>query len=348
MMLKRSNPWTSRLGWLLAVGLLAGLGLSLWVDGGLAFSPGAVTGLAREGVTLQGFKSHAEFEQQCRLCHQPLRATLGELCLACHTEITAEIGSGGGLHARLENAARCQVCHSDHRGRDFNPTLAAFETFDHELARFSLAHHQENYDGTQMACTACHDPADYARVADARCLDCHAQHDAAYMQEHVSNYGEICQDCHNGGDELSSFDHSQVFPLEGRHGEIECVACHANRVFAGTPRLCVECHPEPQEHAGLFGLECEACHTTRAWSPATLREHSFPLQHGLENGEPATACVTCHPMNYSQYTCYGCHEHQQDETARKHLEEGISAAELPACLECHPDGREAEEEGDDD
>ena len=82
---------------------------------------------------LQGFRSHADFEKECRYCHQPLQATLGELCLACHTEIAGEMNNGSGIHAQLENAARCQVCHSDHHGRDFNPTLAAFDSFDHEL-----------------------------------------------------------------------------------------------------------------------------------------------------------------------------------------------------------------------
>lgn len=346
-MLKRSNPWTSKLGWALATLLLAGLGLSLWKDRGLAFSPGPVTAIQRDGVVLGGFGSHAEFEQTCRLCHQPLRATLGELCLACHTEIAAEIDTSSGLHARLENAARCQVCHSDHRGREFNPTLAAYNSFDHELARFSLVHHQQDYAGTEMACAACHDPGDYAAVADLKCQHCHAGHDPAYMQEHVTNYGAACQDCHDGVDRMSGFDHAQVFPLDGQHAEIGCAACHANRVFAGTPRLCVDCHPEPQAHAGLFGLECAACHTTSAWSPATMLEHSFPLEHGLERGQPPTACATCHPATYNEYTCYGCHEHQPAETSRKHSEEGISAAELPACVECHPGGRDAEGDEDD-
>ena len=142
---------------------------------------------------------------------------------------------------------------------------------------------------------------------------------------------------------MSSFDHAQVFPLDGKHAEIECVACHANQVFAGTPKVCAQCHAEPAVHAGLFGLVCESCHTTTAWSPATLLEHSFPLRHGLENGEPETACAVCHVTSYSEYTCYGCHEHQPAEISRKHSEEGISAVELPACLECHPGGREAEE-----
>ncbi len=335
------------MGILLTILLLAGLGFSLWQDRGLAFSPGPVTGVKQQGVTLQGFSSHADFEKTCRYCHQPLNTTLGELCLACHTEIASELTDAKGFHAQLQNAARCHLCHSDHHGRDFNPTLAALDFFDHEFARFSLAHHQENYDGTPMACSACHAQDDYGRVEDVICQDCHGAHDAAFIQKHMVDFGAACKDCHDGTDRMSGFDHALVFPLDGKHAAIECVTCHANQRFTGTPTQCVQCHAEPEIHAGLFGVECDACHTTAAWLPATLLEHSFPLRHGLEDNAPATACATCHATSYAEYTCYGCHEHQPDETARKHLEEGISAVELPACVECHPGGREAEEEGDD-
>ena len=335
------------MGILLTILLLAGLGFSLWQDRGLAFSPGPVTGVKQQGVTLQGFSSHADFEKTCRYCHQPLKTTLGELCLTCHTEIASELTDAKGFHTQLQNAARCHLCHSDHHGRDFNPTLAALEFFDHEFARFSLVHHQENYDGTPMACSDCHIQEDYGGVDDTVCQDCHGEHNAAFIQKHMVDFGAACQDCHDGVDRMSGFDHAKVFSLDGEHAELECVACHAGQRFTGTPTQCVQCHAEPEIHAGLFGLECDACHTAAAWLPATLLEHSFPLQHGLEDNDTATACATCHMTSYSEYTCYGCHEHQPDETARKHLEEGISAVELPACVECHPGGQEAEEEGDD-
>lgn len=342
LMIKRSNPLASRIGIVLTMLFLGALGFSLWKDRGLAFSPGQVTGMQQEGVMLQGFKSHADFEKECRYCHLPLEATVGDMCLRCHTKIGSEMSKGEGLHAQLKNAVRCQVCHSDHQGRDFNPTLAAVEFFDHGLARFSLVKHETNYDGTDMDCAACHSQGDYGSVADGVCQDCHAGYDPDFMQLHNENYGEECQACHDGLDRMSNFDHGQVFLLEGRHGEIECAECHAKRVFAGTPKQCVACHMEPESHAGLFGLECGACHTATAWIPATLLEHSFPLRHGLESGEPPTACATCHATSYVEYTCYGCHEHQADEMAQKHSEEGITAAELPACVNCHPGGGEAE------
>jgi hypothetical protein len=54
------------------------------------------------------------------------------------------------------------------------------------------------------------------------------------------------------------------------------------------------------------------------------------------------ACATCHTQTYAEYTCYGCHDHEPDETRRQHAEEGIGADQLADCAACHADGREHE------
>jgi hypothetical protein len=469
--------------------LLAGY---IWVDGGLVFSPGKLTDRRRADVILQGYASHAEFERQCSLCHRPFEARLGDLCLACHKEISNQLAGAPGIHSRIANVRVCQECHPDHHGRDFNPTQAATRFFDHSITTFSLIKHQFDYDSTPMECMDCHQGDDYSQVLDAACgdchggadpefiqahrrdygenclgchdgadrmatfdhaatgfpidgkhvslvcsschldgqlagipsscegchaepvihrglfdphcagchntqgwtpalingdffdhfqttgfslvmhtvdysgaalqcttchpvsltrfdkqvcIDCHSQADAVFMTDHQIQFGPDCLGCHDGVDRMSGFDHAQVFPLEGRHQEIACVDCHVNQVFAGTPGQCYQCHAEPEIHAGVFGLECQDCHTSLAWSPATLLVHSFPLDHGLARGSQPTACATCHPANYIEYTCYGCHEHQPENIASEHSEEGISAAELPACVSCHPTG--LKDEGDD-
>jgi hypothetical protein len=66
-----------------------------------------------------------------------------------------------------------------------------------------------------------------------------------------------------------------------------------------------------------------------------LRLHTFPLDHG---GQGTVPCLVCHAETYVQYTCYGCHDHQEEAIRASHLEEGISEAELPACFECHEEG----------
>lgn len=64
--------------------------------------------------------------------------------------------------------------------------------------------------------------------------------------------------------------------------------------------------------------------------------HDFPLDHG---GQGEVACETCHSASYTQYTCYGCHEHQPEEIRQEHSEENIDLEALQSCAECHPDGR---------
>jgi hypothetical protein len=136
---------------------------------------------------------------------------------------------------------------------------------------------------------------------------------------------------------MSGFNHEAIFPLDGKHADIPCQDCHAGQVFAGTPKACAQCHAEPAIHAGFFGLDCQYCHTSQAWSPALLRMHSFPLDHG-EEGE--VACQTCHTGGYVEYTCYGCHEHEPGDIVEKHQEEGIQDEALLDCVVCHPAGEE--------
>ncbi len=502
--MKRTHPFFSPFGILLTLVLFAGMGFTWWTQGGLMFSPGRLTAKSQPGVTLEGFASHLEFEQDCSLCHAPLETRQGDLCLRCHTAIGQQIAAAQGAHGKLANVQLCRTCHSDHRGADFDPTLAALDAFDHSVTAFSLLWHQVDYDATPLECNACHAPengfallptacqdchgdydpgwmaqhlqdfgadclachdgldtvarfdhavtafpltgvhsetrclschtdgqlmgdamaalpldcaacheepashfglfsqdcaachtpaawqpalidgtlfdhfgqtgfsldrhlADFSGAAipcvgchraatDAPlafdlqfCVDCHTLGDAAFMADHQQRFGPACLDCHDGVDRMNNFDHASFFPLDGSHAELACESCHAGALFGGTPSECAQCHAEPAIHAGLFGLQCQSCHTTTAWSPASLTSHGFPLDHG---GQGLVDCATCHPSSYVEYTCYGCHEHQSASIAAGHLEEGISQAELNDCVRCHPSGLKEEgeggSEGDDD
>jgi hypothetical protein len=488
-LMRRLNPFASPFGFGLTLVLVLWLGFSFWKDRGLAFSPGAVTGKFRTGIQIHGYSSHADFEKQCKLCHEPLRTNLAEKCVLCHTGIQLQAESGQGLHAKIANLDRCQDCHPEHQGRQFDPTQASYLIFDHSITDFNLVWHQVDFDTTPMGCVACHTGEQYSKVQNVVCVDCHSNHDAQFMQAHRQDYGEdclechdgldsminfdhsatafsldgrhtqvkctdchkngqlkgtpqaceqchqeptihqgmfsvecqgchtsqgwtpalldgqpfnhatttgfslahheldyaglslscnvchtsgdwklteqtcischsqenqifmdqhqeqfgtACLDCHDGVDRLSNFDHANFFPLEGRHAEIDCLGCHmdqsGNKLFRGTPIECVQCHAEPEIHAGIFGLQCQYCHGVIAWSPASLREHRFPLNHGLENTALQSECTTCHTGDYVEYTCYGCHDHQSEATAEIHARDGIPVQDLPACASCHPLG----------
>ncbi len=483
--MKRLNPVGSLLGFLLTLLLFIGLGFSLWFNRGLAFSPGKVSAKSADGIVIQGFTSHADFEKQCGNCHAPLTTNLATRCLDCHTEIDQQIKTGQGIHSQIAAVDGCASCHPEHRGRSFDPTSASFQLFDHTTSGFSLNWHQVNYDATPMQCSECHKNNSYHVVNNLECLDCHSGHEKNFAEKHVSDFGanclgchdgqdrminfdhsqtgyaldgkhgqikctdchtsedikdtpkdckdchteptmhqgefdqtcdtchtplgwlpadlngqsfehlattgfslalhqtdysnqtitcttchpkdlqttetQTCIDCHNrhdpvfmtdhqqqfsaecmvchdGVDRLSNFDHATFFPLEGKHFTAQCEDCHADKVYRGTPAECWQCHKEPDIHAGVFGVKCQYCHDAEAWSPASLHQHNFPLNHGLEDPTTQLQCDACHGPNYIDYTCYSCHDHQQDEITQSHQAVAISAEELPTCAKCHPAG----------
>jgi mono/diheme cytochrome c family protein len=107
-----------------------------------------------------------------------------------------------------------------------------------------------------------------------------------------------------------------------------------NAFLEVAPHECVSCHEDPPIHEGLFGLECERCHNTIAWTPAYLTRHTFFLDHGGQQGE--LACETCHVETYQTNTCYSCHDHTPEQMEDVHLAENI--ADYENCQECHPTG----------
>lgn len=473
--------------------MIVAVTLALLLTGWQAFNPGPLTALAGRNVSLGGYASHAEFERQCGLCHQPLGQTMSELCQDCHTNVRAQIEGQSGLHGKVNPSTRCADCHPDHVGREFAIGQAALPYFDALSMHFSQVHHAVDYAGAPMECTGCHnvDDPSYAPAVDL-CRDCHAANDVDGMRQHDAAYGTACLDCHDGEDRMSDLDHASTgfaleakhadlacvachvgereqgaqmfaglsttcvdchenpvlhagyfgdrceechapsgwltvrwkdqyfnhtftgfnlarhaldyagaaitckschpeslggfdaqacidchraesliwldshqmikgkdcigchdgvdrmatfnhdlyYPLEGRHLEALCVACHAageaEETYAGLPSQCKDCHPEPELHAGVFGVECQHCHDATAWSPAYLRDHLFPFDHG---GARLTDCRLCHKSSYMGYSCYGCHDHQAAEIEILHRKVNITGEELRTCMDCHPDGK---------
>lgn len=336
---RQASPLYSPLGCGATLMMITLLGLILFFRGGVPFSPGPLSAAESPGKSLAGFRSHAEFEGDCAQCHDPWRGVVSTRCEECHKMVSEQRFSASGLHGHIAQNAACQECHTDHRGRTAMMTVFDPGSFDHYSATgFSLQKHRTDYNGVDMTCDQCH-LENLFEPEQINCQQCHAGNDPEFIAGHVELYGEDCLTCHDGVDAMNGFDHSTVFPLEGAHWVIECEACHQSTISAGTPNECVDCHQEPEIHAGMFGVDCERCHTTTAWLPAQLSEHTFPIDHG-DQGK--VACQVCHVASYDQYTCFGCHEHEPDEVREKHLEEGIAANEIDDCIACHPTGREDE------
>jgi hypothetical protein len=481
--MRRRSTLLTLPGLAILVILIASLGLTLWRKGGLAFSPGDLSSQTLNDKQIAGFKSHAEFEGQCSLCHQPFSSIQAELCTACHVSVGEQITMEDSLHGMLDNVMRCAECHSDHQGREFDLRLGNLMDFNHSQVKFSLIWHQVDYSmasidcldchitddrfsvstlscsnchaghdsqfaATHLAdfgddCVACHDgldsmarfdhasvgfqlvgyhleiecvdchlegrfqdlpgdcischaeppehfgifghdcadchnsnswkpalfeekPFDHNRdtrfslvlhaqdysgelincaschvdgideFQPASCSDCHALGDQAFITQHQAQIGGNCLECHDGADRMWDFDHQNVFKLDGRHVELDCLNCHVDQRFQNTPAECKDCHPEPEIHAGFFGDKCEYCHSTISWYPALLVNHQFPIDHGDEGQQE---CQVCHVATYSEYSCYECHEHPIDEIQDKHEELYLSTIQLADCTECHLDGQ---------
>jgi hypothetical protein len=301
-----------------------------------ALNPGPLSAIQATGLAPGGYASHAEFEQECGHCHAPIHCITDSRCQECHLEVAQDRMNAVGLHGRLP-ASRCQDCHVEHQGREAVISAFAFRNVDHEkLAGFSLTAHQADYGDQPLTCNSCHSQ-DKFRSQSLDCVSCHADEDHDFLSDHIELYGTTCVPCHDGKDRMAGFDHVNFYPLNGGHGELECVDCHADQEFAEHTRTCSGCHEDPQVHLGLFGTDCQRCHTDQAWKPALLTRHAFALDHGAEANLP---CDRCHLENYAEFTCYECHDHDQDEDRQTHAAEGLNNIE--ACGECHPTGAAGE------
>jgi hypothetical protein len=259
-------------------------------------------------------------------------------CIACHQrrdfQLTPKNCHGCHEEPVVHSGLFEQDCAACHVPMAWSPAEFEGELFDHSNTRFKLSHHEKDFSGGSLSCVTCH-VGDYQNFPNLTCTNCHAEEDLTFIQAHELEFGSACLDCHDGVDRMKDFDHARVFALSGGHEEIECSACHIDENWTGISQKCAACHAEPEIHFGLFGLECEYCHTTQAWAPAQLKIHIFPLDHGNPLDQD---CSVCHVENYIDYTCYGCHEHEPDEILEDHLKEGFAASEIPFCIDCHPTG----------
>jgi hypothetical protein len=379
------------------------VGMVTWLAGGILFSPGPLSARGLTHDPLNGVASHADLAANCGACHPaPWESgSMATRCLVCHTDVTAQLASGTGLHGVVSASDDdCRTCHTDHRGADGVLTEFQGDAALHERTRFSLAQHTKQADGSPFECATCH-ATSYASFDQAVCTDCHARLNGAFMAQHQADYGSDCIGCHDGKANLATFDHTKThfplegqhssvlcrrchtgpsfaaapttcsachakddahkgqfgidcggchkatawldvtfdhsktaFPLDGRHLTTTCAQCHTNGVFKGTPTTCAACHQAPATHAGTFFTGgCADCHTTAGWKPATLSNHTFPIDHG----GAVSDCAVCHPTNYGAYTCYGCHAHNEADIRARHLDEGIT--NVQDCVKCHPNGR---------
>lgn len=187
-------------------------------------------------------------------------------------------------------------------------------------------------------CFACHSP--FFGSSPEKCIACHKVDEIGL----VTTKGQPIS-----GEKKNVRFHQQLV-------EEDCMACHSdhkgvqpfrpisrfshNLLDPKLQKQCDSCHSNPDDslHRKIKG-NCGQCHSQEAWTPATFDHDKFFF---LDRDHDA-ACETCHVNNdYSNYTCYGCHEHSRSKIRAEHYEEGIRDYEN--CVECHRSADEHEAE----
>ena len=234
-------------------------------------------------------------------------------------------------------AADCASCHRDpHRGR---ATLsgkvvdcAACHTVDgFKRSTFTVAAHQRTAfplvgRHASVSCSGCHKTLAVGagravaeiRPLSTRCADCHTDPHGAQLTAGRRTDRGACETCHNVavGWQPSVYSreaHAKLrLPLEGRHAEIACGACHgpdrrglpplpratlgtANVVIRPPEVTCAACHRNVHGDAVTGSSDCASCHGTRAFRPSIVDVAAHArLRFPLEGAHRAVACNECH------------------------------------------------------
>ncbi len=255
------------------------------------------------GLLIQG---HTKLENDCKQCHIKFdRKGQSGLCADCHKPVGADMKAKTGFHGTLKPQA-CNVCHTEHKGREEDIAKFDHQKFDHSQTDFQLkGKHQP------LACDKCHVANKKFREAALQCDSCHKKDDT-----HKGSLGPKCASCHTENNwKEARFDHSTTkFQLLGKHVDAKCADCHKGNQYKDTPRACVSCHRKDDDstkgHKGHFGEKCETCHGVKAWKPA-LFNHDVDTKYALRGKHLTATCAACHkePLYKTKLSqdCYACH-----------------------------------------
>jgi Class III cytochrome C family/Cytochrome c7 and related cytochrome c len=268
-------------------------------------------------------QAHAKIEGECGKCHVAFKSSAQtQLCLDCHKDVAADVRAKTGFHGRAPAVAGadCKTCHTEHEGRGADIVGLNRDAFRHELTDYPLhgAH-------VHLACERCHAAKEKFRDARSRCADCHSRDDA-----HKGRLGTDCAHCHEETAwRKAEFDHAKTrFPLEGKHADAACAACHAGERYKDTPRDCATCHVLDDAHKGRFGAKCETCHAASGWKTVRF-DHARDTHFALTGAHQKTSCISCHTGQLYQQKlgtdCLSCH--REDD-----VHKGNNGAR---CADCH-------------
>lgn len=245
-----------------------------------------------EATTFPLLGKHAKVE--CKDCHKSaMFKEAPKDCFSCHKKDDKHMGNLG---------EKCADCHVE---RDWKTTAGRF---NHDRTKFQL---RNGHAESKIKCVACHKDVRSFRQTPLDCLSCHKKDD-----KHEGQQGAKCDQCHSDKSwKTTQFDHAlSRFPLTGRHTSTPCKGCHETNRYKDAPKDCFSCHENKDKHKQRFGMRCETCHNTRAWSIWDF-DHDRRSTYRLDGAHRKVACESCHK-----------------ETAPK----GKNAAVVgSACIACH-------------
>ena len=228
-------------------------------------------------------------------------------------------------HHKLDQ--QCKSCHNIFSGVSNDKCISC-----HELDKIGM-------DGDSLQYAADYVPF-HQHLDSLRCIACHTDHLGRHPDLSLINKFEhdmvsstiinLCIRCHKT-------------PSDSLHLKLtdDCRLCHATNnwevsnfnhdLITMDQTNCASCHAKPDDayHQNLT-LGCDKCHTTNKWSPSTF-DHS---DYFVLDKDHNVKCNTCHlNNNYLVYTCYGCHEHREQDMIDEHRKEGI--INITDCASCH-------------
>ena len=237
----------------------------------------------------------------------------------------------------------CSSCHDDYHQGEFavngiSPDCLECHSLEQgfEYSLFTLDKHQETafpLEGAHIAtpCYSCHISEDddrwRFRNIGIDCVDCHNDFHEGYIS--TAFYPDKdCTACHNSDSWASvDFDHNRTnWPLEGRHTEVACSACHfeienntvISQIFTNLDMTCNACHDNV--HGDAFAVNgvtrCDRCHVSTSWMPERFDHNltAFPLEG-----------------RHTEVSCAACHE-IIDENGEKTVLYKLNKLE---CIDCH-------------
>jgi len=251
-------------------------------------------------------------------------------CVSCHLKDYQATNDPNHIQAGFPQT--CQQCH--------NTTDWGSGSFNHASTGWALT----GFHAT-VSCQQCHTNNNYKLTSsNAQCASCHmTDFNVTKNPPHpAAGFPTDCSVCHGTSSWLgATFNHASTgWPLTGFHATVQCSQCHVNNNYKLTSTACVTCHLQdfqtaksPDHIASGFPQQCNVCHNTTAWIPASFNHNNTPFP--LTGFHLKVPCAQCHVNN--NYTslptdCYSCHK--ADYTATNNPNH-TSAGFPTACATCH-------------